>query len=86
MSDHPSVTTIMNATPGQCRYFPNDGAGMHAPICGCKALPGLSYCAPHARIVFQAKHTGELRVRRDADTAASSIDTDHEPDLTEIFQ
>ncbi len=85
MSDFPFATPFMTAGAEQCRYFIGEEIGMHATVCGCKALAGLSYCAPHARIVFQPTRPFATRVRRDIDVAVAPANADHEPDLTEIY-
>lgn len=42
--------SLEDLTTDSCRWI--DGDPRHGLFCGCKALPGLSYCEGHARRVF----------------------------------
>ena len=52
------LVSILEITDNECKYPHGDGPFQ---FCGCPAVPGLSYCASHARIAFRPVHETPIR-------------------------
>ena len=52
-NDRPRVALI-DLKAGQCRWACGDPREEDFGFCGAKALPGLPYCAEHAKVAYQA--------------------------------
>tara|TARA_A200000113_G_scaffold59645_1_gene50973 strand:+ start:999 stop:1562 length:564 start_codon:yes stop_codon:yes gene_type:complete len=45
---------LADLKPNECRWADGDPKEEDFGFCGCKTLPGLPYCAEHAKIAYQA--------------------------------
>lgn len=53
----------------QCRFPLGDPRDDDFAFCGCAAMPGIPYCAEHAKIAYQAATRKKLLISDDVDTA-----------------
>jgi len=50
----------------QCRFPLGDPREKDFAFCGCAAMPGIPYCAEHAKIAYQAATRKKLLIAEDA--------------------
>lgn len=75
---------LMDLTPRQCRWPVGDPKEEGFGFCGCESVPGLPYCADHAKIAYQA--ATRTRILQAEHEAARSHEVDDDAVVQAIKQ
>ncbi|WP_454650758.1 hypothetical protein [Bradyrhizobium liaoningense] len=85
MSAYSFKTCFAETKSGQCMYFLPGQSGMYGFVCGAPTANHKSYCDCHHKATHQPVKKAKISFF-DLSAASIDIDTDYEPDLTEVLQ